>query len=138
MGGLSRQSYDPATNILHVSHPSPVALDSEEAITAYYDDIVRYWRMCCGGHKAYYLVDWNGFSTKMQQNRAYAEGVRRVAEECAITIVRYGSDPLQRSAGHLAALKLHRPSNIYESREEAMRVIEKLRAGELDLDRPGR
>ena len=129
MADLPVQTYDAARNIVFVSHPDPVVLDNEQKFHAYYDAIVEFWRKSCGGKKAWYVVDWNNFTAMMTHNKVYAAGVKRVADECAITIVRFGNDPLQRSAGHLVALKIHKPSHIYGSREEALEVIRQLGAG---------
>ena len=57
-----------------------------------------------------------------------------VSTQCAITIVRYGTDPLRRAATRLMALKLHLPSNIYDTREEALAVIRGLKDGSIHVD----
>jgi len=125
------QSYDVKLNILYVSHPAPVRLDTREQIRAYFDRIVSFWQLTCAGRKAYYLVDWTDFTTNMVENSYYAEQVKRVVDDCAIAIVRYTDNPMQRAAGRLAAIKMHKPSNIYETRDEALKVIEALRSGKL-------
>lgn len=123
-----QQSFDPALNVVAVSHPSPVHLETQADIKAYFDAIVRYWRAHCREQRAYYLVNWNGFTTNMKENTYYAENVKRVVDECAILIVRYTDNPLQRAAARFVSLKLHVPSNTYATREDAVAVIEAHRA----------
>ncbi len=130
---LPNQSYDDRENVLSVWHDRPVRLETPEQITAYFDAIVNFWRRNCRGRKAYYLVDWRNFSTNMRENDLYASNVRRVVEGCAITIVRFSDNPIQRTAGRLVAVKLHVPSNIYETREEAIAVIKGLQRGDVTI-----
>lgn len=120
---IPEQQYDPEQNILHVSHPRPVHLGGDEAIASYFDAIVRFWRRSCGGRRAYYLVDWNGFTTDIGLNALYAQHVKRVVDECAVIIVRYTENPLQRAAARFVSLKLHVPSNTYATRDDALKVI---------------
>lgn len=122
------QSYDPVLNILYVAHPQAVHLETEADIRSYFDAIVQFWRRSCGGRRAYYLVDWNGFTTNIGENAYYAQHVKRVVDECAIIIVRYTENPLQRAAARFVSLKLHVPSNTYALREDALKVIAAHRA----------
>jgi hypothetical protein len=125
--------YDPAANILHVSHPQPVNLETAELISEYFRDVMSFWRQTCGGRKAYFLVSWQNVSTNLLESSVYAECVREVADNAALVIVRYLGEPLQRAAGRLVALKLYRPSHIYSSREEALEVIRGLQSGEVSF-----
>lgn len=124
---LPHQTYDPAENILFVTHPEPVRLETREHIVRYFDEIVRFFRERCRGKKAYYLVDWTHFETNVRENDAYAENVKRVVTECAIQIVRFTDSPIQRTAGRLVAVKLHVPSHVYDTREEAIAVVRAMR-----------
>jgi hypothetical protein len=130
---LPNQSYDEAENILHVWHEHPVQLDTADQLVAYFDAIVSFWRRTCRGRKAYYLVDWRHFSTNVRENNVYAAQVRRVVEQCAIAIVRFCDNPIQRTAGRLVAVKLHVASHVYDTREEAVAVIEGLKRGDVKL-----
>ena len=55
-------------------------------------------------------------------------------EDCAITVVRYGGDALQRTGARLYNMKLHAPSRLYESRDEALAVVRALKLGQMRLD----
>ena len=128
----SFQSYDPAENILFVTFPS-VHLETRAEISRHFDYAYKFWLDNCGGRKAYYVVGYDGFSVNLRENELYAEQMRRVVD-CAVTIVRYGGDALQRTAARLYNMKLHAPSRLYESRDEALAVVRALKSGEMRLD----
>jgi hypothetical protein len=81
---------------------------------------------------SYALVGYDGFSVNLRENEYYAQQMRRVME-CAVTIVRYGGDALQRAAARLYNMKRHAPSRLYASREEAVRVVKAIQAGEMEI-----
>jgi hypothetical protein len=130
---LPKQSYDEVENVVSVWHDAPVQLETAAQLVAYFDAIVGFWRRTCLGKKAYYLVDWRNFTTNVRENDLYAAQVKRVVDQCAVTIVRYCDNPLQRTAGRLVAVKLHVPSHIYDTREEAVAVIRGLKRGEVSI-----
>jgi hypothetical protein len=129
----SFQSYDPGENIVYVTFPH-VHLETRAEISAHFADVYKFWRDNCGGRKAYYLVGYDGFSVNLRENEFYAEQMRPIVEECAITVVRYGGGALQRTGARLYNMKLHAPSRLYESREEALAVVRGLKAREMRLD----
>lgn len=129
----SFHSYDPMENIVYVTFPH-VHLETRAEITAHFAYVNKFWRDNCGGKKAYYVVGYDGFSISLRENEFYAEQMRPILEQCAITVVRYGGGPLQRTGARLYNMKLHAPSRLYESREEALAVVRALKAGEMQLD----
>ena len=115
----SFQSYDPVENIVYVTFPRCTSRPARIS-AAHFDYAYQFWRDNCGGRKAYYVVGYDGFSVNLRENEFYAEQMRPIVEECAITIVRYGGDALQRTGARLYNMKLHAPSRLYESRDEAL------------------
>jgi hypothetical protein len=126
-------TFDAKESILFASHPEPVVLATREDIAAYFDDGVRFWRRHSGGEKVYVVVDYQNLTTNLDEIEFYASQVKRIVDECAITVVRYSGSMLQRMAGRMTAIRLHTPSNAYSSREEALAVIRGLRAGTIAL-----
>lgn len=126
------QSYDPVENIVHVNFPK-VHLETRDEIREHFDRVVDFWRKNCRGNQVYYIVNYDNFSVSLRQNAYYAEQMQRVLD-CAITIVRYGGDPLQRTAARLYNMKLHSPSRLYESREQALAVVRALKDGDMQLE----
>ncbi len=121
--------FDPAENIVFVWHPVPVHLGTREEIASYFQANRQFWRERCGGKKAYFVIDFDGQSTDVAHQEFYADCIRAAVDECAITVVRYGGGMLQRLAARMAATRLHMPSNVYRSREEAIAVVQALRSG---------
>ncbi|MGC4092796.1 MAG: hypothetical protein QM756_33915 [Polyangiaceae bacterium] len=125
--------YDAAEKILFASHPRPVDLATREAMAAYFEDGIRYWRRNCGGERVYIVVDYENLTTNLEELDFYASQVKRVVSECAITVVRYNGSLLQRMASRMTAIKLHTPSKAYSSREEALSVVRGLKAGTISI-----
>lgn len=126
------QRYDANENIVYVSFPN-VYLETQDDIRGHFDRILEFWERECKGKKVYYVVNYDGISISFRENQFYATQMKRVID-CAITIVRYGGDPLQRTAARLVNMRLHSPSHLYESREEALAVVRALKKGEMSLD----
>jgi len=123
-------SFDPQENILFVSHPEPIHLDSETRIQEYFDEVVAFWRAKCKRQRVYFVIQYEGLTVDINLKEAYAKQVSRGVKDCAITIVRYGGDPLQRTVARLVGIQLHVPSNVYHSRQEAIAMVRSLRAKE--------
>jgi hypothetical protein len=126
-------TYDPAQNIVFVTFPR-VHLETAIQIREHFDRVIAFWKANCQNRKVYYVVDYDGFTVNLRENGSYAQNMKRVADTCAITIVRYGGDSLQRTAVRLYNMKLHSPSRIYGSREEALAVVRGLKNGELSIE----
>lgn len=129
-------TFDSKERILFVSHPAPVVLNTREDMAAYFDEGIRFWRRHAGGEKVYIVVDYQNLTTNLDEIEFYASQVKRIADECAITIVRYSGSMLQRMAGRMTAIRLHTPSNAYSSSEEALAVVRGLKAGTIALQAP--
>jgi hypothetical protein len=126
-------SYDEAEGILFVSHPQPVELATRADIEAYFDYGIRFWRRQCGGTKVYMVVDYANLTAELDEIDFYAEQIKRVVGECAVTIIRYNGGLLQRMAGRMTAIKLHTPSNMYPDRQAAVAVVRGLKRGTVRL-----
>ncbi len=124
-------SYDADENIVFVGFDEPVELNTRDEIAAHFERVIDFWRANAGGRKSYFVADFTNVTTSMQEIGFYAEQTKRAHEECAIASVRYGGNPLQRTLTRLAGMRIHQPSNLYQTREEAMAVVRALRSGEL-------
>ena len=121
--------YDEAANVVHVQHPSPVELRTRAEIAKYFDEAIEYCRAHLKGHKAYLVVNYDNLSFDTEEIDFYAGEVKRLSDDHALAIVRYNGSLVQRMAGRMAAIKLHKPSRVYGSREEAMAVVDGLKRG---------
>ena len=133
-GATSLHIYDPAENVVYVTFPRRVHLETKEDIRRHFADAYAFWRDCCGGRKAYYVVGYDGFSVNLQENECYGQHMRPIVEQCAITVVRYGGDALQRTGVRLYNMRLHAPSRLYESREEALEVVRAIKTGTMSIE----
>ena len=121
----------------HRLHELPAcdrAGDAREQIAAHFEEVIGFWTSRAAGKRAYFVVDFDNITINVNELAYYAEQTRRAHELCAISSVRYGGNPLQRTVTRLAGLKIHRPSHIYETREQALAVVRALRVGESRAD----
>ena len=133
MGTSTREfRYDAKEQIVFVRCPKPVRLETAAEIDAFFDESMEFWSSKVKT-RVYYVVDITNLSINMREVDAYARNIGRMLERCAITIVRHGGDPLQRTAGRIASMRLHVPSRIYATREEAVAVVRGLRDGSVKL-----
>jgi hypothetical protein len=129
MGAKVMLIYSDAEKIIFTSHPEPIVLETQDDMVAYFDQCIRYWRLHCRGEKVFVVVEYENLTTNLDELDFYASQVKRVMNECAITIVRYKGGLVQRMAGRGTAVRLHAPSNMYASRSEAINVVRGLRRG---------
>ena len=128
----AKLQYDGDANIIFISFTEPTELNTQAEIAAHFKRVTSFWRQHAHGHKSYFVVDINNITINMKELEFYAEKTDAAHEECAITSVRYGGNPLHRTLTRLAGMKIHRPSNLYETRDEALAVVRALRAGDVD------
>jgi len=127
------QRYSVVENIVFVSFPSGLHVATREEIRTMFDQVVAFWRTKCGGRRVYYVVDYTNHTSNLTENDFYAQQVKRVLDECAITIVRFGGDPLTRTGSRLRGMKLHVPTNLYATRAEAISVVRAIRDGRVSV-----
>jgi hypothetical protein len=123
--------YDKTENIIFISFPEATELNTPDEISAHFKRVVGFWRNHARGKKSYFVVDIDNITINMKELELYARETDRAHQECAITSVRYGGNPLHRTLTRLGGMKIHRPSNLYATREEAMAVVRALRSGEV-------
>jgi hypothetical protein len=112
---------------------SGIVLQTRADIFEFFDYIDAWWRKTCNGTRVYYVVDYTGFTLNLRENDCFAERMKQTVDLSAITVIRYGGDDLQRSAARLRGLKVHAASNLYQTREEAIGVLQSIRAGAISL-----
>jgi hypothetical protein len=129
-------SYDRDDNIVFMSFAAREALDTREQIADHFARVIAFWRAKVSPNKAYFVVNFDNVNINAAELDFYAEQTKRAHEICAIVSVRYGGDALQRTVTRLAGMKIHRPSNIYATREQALAVVRALQAGEVTAQTP--
>ena len=122
-------AHDEAAQVVFATHPQPVELKTRAEISAYFEAAADYCRRRCKGNKVYMVVDYNNLSFNTEELDFYAAEVKRLSDAHLLAIVRYSGTLVQRMAGRMAAIKLHQPSRLYASREEALAVVRDLQRG---------
>ena len=131
---LADLRYDKSENIIFISFAEATELNTHAEIAGHFKRVVSYWRTHAGGKKCYFVVDIDNITINMKELAFYAQETDRAHAECAITSVRYGGNPFHRTLTRLAGMRIHRPSNLYATRDEAMAVVRALRSGEIHPD----
>jgi hypothetical protein len=108
-------------------------LSSASQVTAVFQHVEDQWRRQCGQRKVYVVIGYDGLTLDSSVNDVYTDHVRRTMALIAILAVRYGGDVLQRANARIRAMKLHSPSNLYGTFEEALEVVAGLQAGTIAL-----
>ena len=126
-------TYDEAARVVFVSHPQPVELRTQGEISAYFKAGMDFCNAHCAGKKVYVLVDYHNLSFNTEELDFYAGEVKRLSDAHALSIIRYNGTLVQRMAGRMAAVKLHKPARVYGSREEALEVVRGLQRGKISI-----
>ena len=127
------QRWSPLDEVVFVSYPEGYYLETQQDIIDMFDVVLGFWRTSCEGQRAYYVVDYTNYSSNLAHNDFYVKQLKRVVDECAVTIVRFGGDPLTRTGSRLRGMKLHLPTNLYATRKAALAVVRALREGKLTI-----
>jgi hypothetical protein len=110
-------------------------LETEVQVQRIFDAIRRFWVRECAGAKVYCVVDYTDFSLNIALTAAWAAGVQHAVETYTIATVRYCTDISARATVRAVAIKTHQPSNLYATREDALSVVNGLRAKRIELGR---
>jgi hypothetical protein len=121
-------AFEVAEATVFVGHSSLVHLDTSADVDAYFDAVTAYWRREARGERVYFVVSYDNFSSNPAVSERYAERVRAMLTDCALTIVRHGGDVPQRTTARRLAIMLHVPSNLCETREDAIESVRALRS----------
>jgi hypothetical protein len=122
-------AFDIGEATVFVDHSSLVHLETSADVDAYFDAVAAYWRREVRGEKVYFVVSYDNFSSNPAVSERYAERVRAMLTDCALGVVRHGGDVPQRTTARRLAIMLHVPSNLCETREDAIEAVRGMRRG---------
>lgn len=126
-----RLSYDMTTNIYDVDF-SKLNLKYKAEVDALWEAIDNYWDINIK-RKSYILVNYSDFSPSSLLTSYWAIKVRAAVMKMAITSVRYSNQTMVRTVVRTSLIKVHLPSNMYGSRQEALAVIDGLKSRSVEL-----
>ena len=127
-------TYAPAEDTMFVGNLANRTLSSEADVDRVFDEIRGFWRSHCGGRKVYCVVDYTGVEIPQRLQPHFAKRQREAVDTYSITTVRWGATLVGRAALRAMAIKTHRPSNLYPTRDEALQVVRGIRVGRIKLD----
>ena len=104
-------------------------LDTEDDVTAHFDDIMAFWREVAAARPIYWLINYENFSVSQAANRLYALRLKEIVDKASLGIIRYNASSLHQALVRTTNIKWHNPSHLYGSLDEAMAVIRYLKAG---------
>ncbi len=133
MGGRPVFSFDRAERILFVGFAG-IDLQTAEQIARAFADIEEFWTRNCGGQKVYCIIDYTNFSLNVALTQTYAEYVKHAVETYGLAVVRYTTDVATRATLRAVAIKMHHPSNIYATREDAIAIVRGLRSNRIRVE----
>jgi hypothetical protein len=93
----------------------------------------RYWDLHIK-QRCYVLIDYTDTVVDKGLLEAFADKRRTIVSGRTITTLRFTADIQARTAIRAMSIKIHQPSNLYASREEALAVLERIRAGSVAVD----
>lgn len=97
----------------------------------------RYWKAHIN-KRCYAIVDYTGTTIDKAAAEAFAEERQRIVSEMTITTLRFSTDLESRATIRAMSIKIHQPSNLYASREEALQVVRDIQAGLITIGKESR
>jgi hypothetical protein len=125
-------SYDAREQIMYVGF-ADLALYTEGDIACVFESIRRFWAAQCRKRKVYVVVDYTNFVLNIDLTERFAQFVKQATETYAITTVRHTSDLQARTSIRAVAIRLHRPSNLYATKHEALQIVRALKSKTIAL-----
>ncbi len=124
------QEYDEATNIVHLWFEAPpddrqFLFDTAEDVRRHFANLTAYWRAHCRGRKAVYVVSLDTAemgSIDPRLSAVFGEELAKWSATCALASFRYGGTVLHRTVVRATNIRLKSESNIYPTREAAMKA----------------
>jgi hypothetical protein len=122
--------YDPSSKILFVEDHWDIKTTKDVD-----DFFAEYSKFISSIHEKFWMVaDIDGLVIHADVATYYGETARKATIELLLGLARWGKDSVARMSLRTTAMKSKMPQDIYSSREEAIRAINKMK-GELGPDR---
>jgi hypothetical protein len=130
---LPTLSYEPDEEILFVGMPL-VRITMKEQVDQLFVSIGRYWRAHCRGRRIYAVIDYTHFSMDVGLTEHFATGVKKAVETYTFTTVRFTTDIGARATVRAVGMKIHKPSNLYATRDDAIMAVRALRSNQMVIE----
>lgn len=124
--------YDASEEIMYVGFAN-LAVETEDDVREAFAAVRAFWRAKCYGKKVYTIVDYTNFKMDPALTEFYAQYVKGAVEDLTITTVRYTEDIFTRATLRRVGMTMHRPSNLYFTKDEAVSVVRALKARQMAI-----
>jgi hypothetical protein len=119
--------YESAENILHLWFPHRVELTDEEAIRAFFDEVLVDWIQPCPS-KPFLLVNFSNLHIRASMAKVYAKNIARF-QSLLLGTYRYGVPPTFTGVTvALGNLQLGAPANMFDDERSAREAIRQEKA----------
>jgi hypothetical protein len=119
---LTAGEYDSTENVLHLWFPRRVELADEQAIRAFFDEVMADWIQPCS-RKPYLLVNFSNLHIHANMADVYAKNIARF-QSMLLGTYRYGLPPsFTGVAVALGNLQLGAPANLFPDEPSAREAI---------------
>lgn len=119
--------YHPHLDACTIRHES-VHLEGPASVHEWRDLVMGRLLAEVGSRRVYLLVDYFGFTINPAVAEEYGEVAHEIRRRYAKDVLRYGAtDPLSTASVRLQSMKHSYSSQVFSSREEALRALTRLR-----------
>jgi len=118
--------YDRSSKILFVEDHWDI--ETKQDVDEFFAEYARKMREL--GEKFWMVAHIDNLVIHAEIAEYYGEAARRATSDLLLGLARWGKDSVARMTVRTTAMKSNMPHNIYSSREEAVRAIEKMKAGQ--------
>ena len=116
--------YDRASKILFVEDHWDIK--TKQDVDDFFAEYDRQMKQI--GEKFWMVAHIDGLAIHAEIVEYYGEAARRATSDLLLGLARWGTDSVVRMSLRTTAMKSGMPYNIYSSREEAIRAVEKMKA----------
>lgn len=117
-------NYDRVSKILFVEDHWDIK--SKQDVDEFFAEYDRQMKII--GEKFWMVAHIDGLAIHAEIVEYYGEAARRATSDLLLGLARWGTDSVARMSLRTTAMKSKMPYNIFSSREEAIRAIEKMKA----------
>jgi hypothetical protein len=121
-------SYSAEDNVWFVDIFAHARFSTARQVADAFAECRRYWKSHIN-KRCYAIVDYTGTTIDKAAAETFAEERQRIVSEITITTLRFSTDLEARTTIRAMSIKIHQPSNLYASRDEALKVVHHINAG---------
>jgi hypothetical protein len=135
-GGVAQFEYSPLDNIWFVNVFAHAHFVTEQQVKATFAACRQYWQTHIK-KRTYTLVDYTDTVVDASVAQVFGAERKKIVEDHTLATFRFTNDLTARTAIRAISIKIHQPSNLYASRDEALSVLRSLQLGQIAAGNEG-